>query len=66
MAMNISLSVTAIHNLNLLTFSQGVSFMLSLASLRDEWPSGLYSVRQVTEVKLGVVRSDSGWMTSEA
>ena len=30
------------------------------------WPSGLYSLRQVTEVKLGGVRSDSGWVTSEA
>ena len=31
----------------------------------DEWPSDLYSLHQVTEVKLGRVRSDSGWMTSE-
>ena len=31
-----------------------------------EWPSGLYSLRQVTEVKLGRVRSDFGWVTSEA
>ena len=30
-----------------------------------EWPSGLYSLRQVTEVKLGRVRSDSGWVTTE-
>ena len=29
---------------------------------RDEWPSGLYSLRQVTEVKLGRVRSNSGWV----
>ena len=34
--------------------------------LRGEWPSGLYSLRQVTEVKLGRVRSDFGWVTSEA
>ena len=34
--------------------------------LRGEWPSGLYSLRQVTEVKLGRVRSNSGWVTSEA
>ena len=34
-------------------------------SLRGEWPSGLYSLRQVTEVKLGRVRSDFGWVTSE-
>ena len=32
----------------------------------SEWPSGLFSHRQVTEVKLGRVRSDSGWVTSEA
>ena len=30
--------------------------------LRGEWPSGLNSLRQVTEVKLGRVRSDSGWV----
>ena len=34
-------------------------------NLRGEWPSGLYSLRQVTEVKLGRVRSDFGWVTSE-
>ena len=34
--------------------------------LRGEWPSGLYSLRQVTEVKLGRVRSDFGWVTTEA
>ena len=33
---------------------------------RREWPSGLYSLRQVTEVKLGRVRSDFGWVTTEA
>ena len=33
--------------------------------VRGEWPSGLYSLRQVTEVKLGRVRSDFGWVTSE-
>ena len=31
-----------------------------------EWPSGLYSLGQVTEVNLGRVRSNSGWVTSEA
>ena len=31
-----------------------------------EWPSGLYSFHQVTEVKLGRVGSNSGWVTSEA
>ena len=30
-----------------------------------EWLSGLYSLRQVTAVKLGRVRSDSGLVTSE-
>ena len=34
--------------------------------LRGEWPSGLYSLRQVAEVKLGRVRSDFGWVTTEA
>ena len=34
--------------------------------LRSEWPSGLYSLRQVTQVKLGRVRSDFGWVTTEA
>ena len=34
--------------------------------MRGEWPSGLYSLRQVAEVKLGRVRSDFGWVTSEA
>ena len=29
-------------------------------------PSGLYSRRQVSEVKLGRVRSNSGWVTLEA
>ena len=33
---------------------------------RGEWPSGLYSLRQVTEVKLGRVRSDFGWVTTDA
>ena len=34
--------------------------------LRGEWLSGSYSLRQVTEVKVGRVRSNSGWVTSEA
>ena len=33
---------------------------------RGERLSGSYSLRQVTEVKLGRVRSDSGWATSKA
>ena len=32
--------------------------MIFKLTLRGEWPSGLYSLRQVTEVKLGRVRSD--------
>ena len=36
-----------------------------LHHLRGEWPSGLNSFRQETEVKLGRVRSNSGWVTSE-
>ena len=35
-------------------------------SSRGEWPSGLCSLRQVTEVKFGRVRSDSGSVTTEA
>ena len=31
-----------------------------------EWPSGLYSLCQVTEVKLGQIMSNSGLVTSEA
>ena len=31
-----------------------------------EWPSGINSFHQVTEVKLGRVRSNCGWMTLEA
>ena len=41
------------------------SMIPSIICLRGEWPSGLYSLRQVTEVKLGRVRSDFGWVTSE-
>ena len=33
---------------------------------QGDWPSGLNSSRQVTEVKLGRMRSNSGWVTSEA
>ena len=36
------------------------------ANQQGEWPSGLYSLCQVTEVKLGRVRSDFGWVTTEA
>ena len=45
-----------------LTFVSSESHCIS----RGEWPSGLNSLRQVTEVKLGRVRSDFGWVTTEA
>ena len=38
----------------------------NLLDLRDEWPSGLETFSHVTEVKLGRVWSNSGWVTSEA
>ena len=38
----------------------------SCGPIESEWPSGLYSLRQVTEVKLGRARSDFGWVTTEA
>ena len=34
--------------------------------LLSEWLGGLCSLCQVTEVKLGQVRSNSGWVTLEA
>ena len=43
-----------------------VSSIAKVSSMRGEWPSGLHSLRQVTEVKLGRVRSDFGWVTTEA
>ena len=33
---------------------------------RGEWPSGLYSLRQVTDVEPGRERSNFGWVTFEA
>ena len=47
--------------LNSLTFFDLPGTFVNKNLLRAEWPSGLYSLRQVTEVKLGRVRSDSGW-----
>ena len=41
-------------------------WLMKNGSLRGEWPSQLYSLCQVTEVKLGRDRSNSGWVTSEA
>ena len=35
-------------------------------TVQGEWPSDLYNLSQLTEVQLGRVRSDSGWVTSEA
>ena len=32
--------------------------------LQGEWLGGLYSARQVTDVKLSRVRPNSGWVTS--
>ena len=42
------------------------SLLQRISTLQGEWPSGLYSLSQVTEVKFGRVRSNSGWVTSEA
>ena len=42
-----------------------VTLSQSTADMRGEWPSSLYSLPQVTEVKLGRVRSDFGWVTTE-
>ena len=42
------------------------AFRTASSSLRGEWPSGLCSLRQVTEVMLGRLRSDFAWVTSEA
>ena len=47
----------------------GESLWVNCASLIRSFmsrrSSRLYSLRQVTEVKLGRVRSDAGWVTSE-
>ena len=43
-----------------------LSVIAMVIATEDKWPSGLYSLRQVTEVKLGRVRSDFGWVTTEA
>ena len=34
--------------------------IVNACHFHNEWPSGLYSLRQATEVKLGRVRSDFG------
>ena len=47
-------------------YGVAISRPCMVVSRGGEWPSGLYSLRQVTEVKLGRVRSDSGWVTKEA
>ena len=46
--------------------TQNVRHLSFHYKVRGEWPSGLNSLRQVTEVKLGRVRSDFGWVTTEA
>ena len=43
-----------------------ILFLAESISLRSEWPSGLYSLRQVTEVKLGRLRPNYQWATSKA
>ena len=49
-------------NLKTARYFLRISFLLRFfkSSLRDEWPSYLHSLRQVTEVKLGRLRSNSG------
>ena len=44
----------------------GLSSLPPSLAFVGEWPSGLYSLRQVTEVNLGRVSFNSGWVTSEA
>ena len=39
---------------------------ISEAQFWSEWLIGLDSARQVTAVKVGKVRSNSGWVTSKA
>ena len=46
--------------------THGQTFVCRPVCLWGKWPNGLSSFRQVTEVKLGQVRSNSGWVTSEA
>ena len=53
-----SLFLYCLSNLEIITATR--------REVRGEWPSGLYSLRQVAEVKLGRVRSDFGWVTTEA
>ena len=58
--------INSAHFHHQLLYEIYAKIMSSNARLRGEWPSGLYSLRQVTEVKLGRVRSDFGWVTTEA
>ena len=59
-------------NKNELDILRGIAILPTRTSLCaestdwGEWLSGLYSLRQVAEVKLGRVRSDFGWVTTEA
>ena len=59
---------TGMSNLCCLPFEMTlkIMFIVLLNFSWGEWPSGLDSFRQVTEVKLGRVSSNSGWVTSEA
>ena len=62
----ILLQINEYSTTNFLLSSEFLMASVRLLLIWDEWPSGLYSLRQVTEVKLGRVRSNSGWVTSEA
>ena len=59
-----------VTTINLIAFCihqiSGLDLIALRVTSRGEWPSGLNSLRQVTEVKLGRVRSDFGWVTTEA
>ena len=46
--------------------SKNPATLHSLTGDRVSWPSGLYSLFQISEVKVGRVSSYSGWVTSEA
>ena len=59
-----SLSQCCCHNTIIYKDFKLLQFYCS--NLRGEWPGGLNIFRQVTEIKLGLVRSDSGWVTLEA
>ena len=47
------------------TFTKTEVFLSVFVQKRSSVNGALYSLRQVTEVKLGRVRSDFGWVTTE-